>query len=211
MALIVVSKDAANVVNIADVKEWLRIDNPHEDRRVQRLLTAAVEYVEQQARMVFSHTVFQLVLDAFPAVNWYQYYPVMAPFPQLLTLGQHFFLPNQTIQEPIYPLTAIDWIKYADANSGQLITLNPSLYTVDLGGGRVAPAAQQIWPAAKNQLDSVTIQFQAGFGAGKVPVQLQQCLLNHCALNYWNAEGVPEKEQEQLDRAIIAQRQRILV
>ena len=69
---------------------------------------AATDYVEQLSRMVFSHTVFQLILDAFPAVNWYQYYPVMAPFPQLLTLGQNFFLPNQTINEPVYPVTAID-------------------------------------------------------------------------------------------------------
>ncbi|MGA2035874.1 MAG: phage head-tail connector protein [Thermoguttaceae bacterium] len=211
MTLVVVSKSPDAVISLDQVKRWLRIDNPDEDDRVQFLLSVAADYVEQVSRMVFSETVFQLVLDAFPAVNWYQYYPVMAPFPQLLTLGQNFFLPNQTINQPVYPVTSIDSIQYVDADSGQVTTLDPSLYTVDLAGTRIAPAAQQIWPAAKNQLDSVTIQFHAGFGPGNVPTPLKLAVLNHCLLAYMNPGGIPAADLENLDKAIIAQRQNLLV
>ena len=137
----------------------------------------------------------------------------MAPFPQLLTLGQNFFLPNQTINEPVYPVTAIDWIKYVDANTsdGSATTLDAGQYTVDLAASRVAPAANQVWPAAKNQLNSVTIQFQAGFGPGQVPSAVQMAILNHCLLSYMNPGGIPAADKKALDDAIIANRQILLV
>jgi hypothetical protein len=137
----------------------------------------------------------------------------MAPFPQLLTLGQNFFLPNQTIQEPVYPVTAIDFIRYIDANTtdGSVTTLDPSQYTVDLDAARLAPAANQVWPAAKNQLNSVVIQFQAGFPPGAVPSALQQAILNHCLLSYMNPGGIPAEQKEALDKAVISNRQILLV
>lgn len=211
MSLVVVSQSDATIIPLDRAKRWLRVDNDDEDDRVQFLIDAAVEYVAQHARMVFSKTVFQLILDNFPAVNWYQYYPVMAPFPQLLTLGQNFFLPNQTINEPVYPVTAIDFITYVDANLGTQQTLDPSLYTTDLAAGRVAPNANQIWPYAKNQLNSVTIQFQAGFADGAVPLQLQLCILNHCLLAYMNPGGIPAAEKEMFDKAIESNRQVLLI
>ena len=167
MALVVVSKSPDYVVDFNRVKRWLRVDWPDEDDRIGFLLQAATDHVEQQSRMVFSQTVYQLILDAFPAVNWYQYYPVMAPFPQLLTLGLNFFLPNQTINEPVYPVTSIDSIQYWDVETGNLLTVDASQYTVDLASGRVAPAAEQVWPYAKNQLNSVMINFHAGFAPGR--------------------------------------------
>ena len=186
MALVVISKSPDNVVDLQRVKRWLRIDNPDEDDRVQFLLQAATEYVEKHSRMVFSATVYQLTLDAFPAVNWYQYYPVMAPFPQLLTLGLNFFLPNQTINLDFFPVTAI-----AD--------------------GRLAPAAQQVWPYAKNQLDAVTIQIEAGFGTGNVPNELQMAILNHCLLAYMNPGGIPAADLDNLNKAIEGNRRNLLV
>lgn len=211
MSLVVVSKVAASVISFDRAKRWLRIDNADEDDRIQLLLSAATDYVERMSRMVFSKTVYQLILDNFPAVNWYQYYPVMAPFPQLLTLGKNFFLPNQTINEPVYPVTAIDWIKYTDASTGLSTTLNASEYTVDLASSRVAPAASRVWPYAKNQLNSVSIQFQAGFAAGAVPSTLQMAILNYCLLSYMHPGGIPADERESLDRAIIANREVVLV
>ena len=211
MSLVVVSKSPDHVVDLQRVKRWLRVDNPEEDDRVEFLLRDATHYVEQVSRMVFSETVYQLLLDAFPMVNWYMYYPVMAPFPQLLTLGLNFFLPNQTINEPVYPVTSIDSIVYIDADLGEPTTLDPSLYTVDLAGDRLAPAAEQVWPFAKNQLNSVTINFHAGFGPGKVPLPLQRAILNHCLLSYTNPGGIPAADFENLNNAIIAQRQNLLV
>ena len=210
MSLVVVSKAKDLVVDLIRVKQWLRVDWPDEDLRVQFLLQAATEYVEQQSRMVFSATVYQLILDAFPAVNWYQYYPVMAPFPQLLTLGLNFFLPNQTVNVMVYPIISVDSIQYWDVETGDLLTVDPSTYTVDLAGGRVAPAAEKIWPFAKNQLDGVTINFHAGFGAGQVPLALQMAILNHCKLSYDNPGGIPAADLENLDKAIIANRQNLL-
>jgi hypothetical protein len=211
MALVIVSKSPEHVIDLERVKRWLRIDNPDEDDRAEFLLRAATEYVERTSRMVFSETVYQLVLDAFPAVNWYQYYPVMAPFPQLLTLGLNFFLPNQTINEPIYPVTSIDSIQFIDVQTGELATLDPGKYTVDLASCRVAPAAEQVWPFAKNQLNAVTVNFHAGFGPGKVPHALQLAIANHCLLAYINPGGIPAADMENLDRAIIGNRQNLLV
>ena len=211
MALVVISKSPDNVVDLQRVKRWLRIDNPDEDDRVQFLLQAATEYVEKHSRMVFSATVYQLTLDAFPAVNWYQYYPVMAPFPQLLTLGLNFFLPNQTINLDFFPVTAIDWIKYIDVQTGLLTTVDPSLYTAAIADGRLAPAAQQVWPYAKNQLDAVTIQIEAGFGTGNVPNELQMAILNHCLLAYMNPGGIPAADLDNLNKAIEGNRRNLLV
>ena len=211
MSLVVVSKAANAVVDLERVKRWLRVDNKDEDDRIEFLLQAATDYVEQEARMVFSATVYELILDAFPMVNWYQYYPVMAPFPQLLTLGLNFFLPNQTINQPIYPVTSIDSIQYVDIQTGVLTTLDASKYTVDLAAGRVAPTSQQVWPYTKNQLNSVTINFHAGFAAGAVPTALQMAILNHCLLAYMNPGGIPAEDMDNLNRSIIANRKNILV
>lgn len=211
MSLAVVSKSPYAVLDLEEVKGWLRIDNSDEDRRAARLLAEASEYVEQHARQVLSPTVYQLVLDAFPAVNWYQYYPVMAPFPQLLTLGLNFFLPNQTVNLDVSPVTSIDWIKYVDVQTGLLTTVDPSLYTPSIVDGRLAPAAQQVWPYAKNQLDAVTIQFHAGYAVGAVPFGLQQCILNRCLLNYMNPGGIPADDLANLNAAIEAQRRNLLV
>ena len=122
-------------------------------------------------------------------------------------------MPNQTIQEPLYPVTSIDSIEYidCDATTGASTTVDPSLYTVDLAAGRVAPAANQQWPAAKNQLNSVVIQFHAGFPPGEVPSALQQAILNHCLLSYMNPGGLPAAEKKALDDAIISNRQILLV
>lgn len=211
MNLVTVSQETASVVSLAEAKTWLRIDNTDENSRVELLIAAAVEYVAQTSRMVLAPTVYQYILDKFPAVAWYQYYPVMAPFPQLLTQGKNFFLPGQTIQEPIYPVTAIDFIKYVDASTGELTTLDAADYVVDLHQGRVAPKTNTTWPVAQNTLNAVTIQFQAGFTAATVPNTIKLAILNHCLLSYFHPGGIPAADIENLNRAIIGCREVLLV
>ena len=211
MNLVTISQETPSVVTLSEAKTWLRVDNTDEDTRVEILMAAAVEYVAQTSRMVLSPSVFQYVLDKFPAVNWYQYYPVMAPFPQLLTQGKNFFLPNQTIQEPIYPVTAIDFIQYIDAATGETVTLDPADYVVDIHQGRLAPATNKTWPFTQNTLNAVTIQFQAGFTAETVPSTIKLAILNHCLLAYFNPGGIPAADIENLNKAIIGCREVLLV
>jgi hypothetical protein len=211
MSLTIVTKAAATIVDLTTAKDWLRIDNTDEDRRIQLLIDAAVEYVERHSRMQLSPATMLLTLDGFPVINWYQYFPVMAPFPQLLTQGLAFFLPTQTVSEPVYPVTAISWIKYKDQAAGAWTTLAASEYTVDLTTGRQVPAANKVWPGTQNAICSVQIQFTAGFVAGTVPKWAVVAILNHCLLSYYNPAGIPEKDIENLNKSIEANRQNLLV
>ena len=143
-------------------------------------------------------------------INWYQYFPVMAPFPQLLTQGMAFFLPTQTVSEPVYPVTSIDSIQYLDSEE-VLQTLDASKYTVDLTTQRQAPAANQVWPVTANQIAAVTITFHAGFADGSVPAWVRQLILNHCLLSYYNPGGIPAADLANLDKAIEGHRKNLLV
>ena len=210
MSLQVVSREAATVVDLETAKAWLRIDNPDEDARVQLLVDAATEYVAEHVRMLLSPCVMRLILDGFPVINWYQYFPVMAPFPQLLTQGMAFFLPTQTISEPVYPVTSIDSIQYLDTNE-VLQTLDASQYTVDLSTQRQAPAANQVWPGTANQIAAVTINFHAGFALGEAPHWVRQLILNHCLLSYYSPGGIAAKDMENLNKAIESHRVNLLV
>lgn len=87
--------------------------------------------------------------------------------------------PGWEIQIPKPPLQSIAFIKYID-NDGVEQTLDPSEYLVDTSSepGRVTPVFGGTWPTPRQQSNSVTIRFVAGYGsADDVPPGIKLWML----------------------------------
>lgn len=74
---------------------------------------------------------------------------------------------------PYGPVLSVLSVKYDDAN-GDEQTLDPSAYVVH--GGIVCPAANTSWPATRSGLESVRVQYEAGYVDGKVPTPIIQAI-----------------------------------
>ena len=207
-------------ISLATVKKFCRLDNDFENDLIQQFLDTALEWVEQQARIQLGPATYQMTLDNFPTWDYYANYPMMYPFPALVTAAKYGSLvaPWQTIPLLVYPVQTIDSITYLDT-TGTLQTLDPSKYVFDQQGCRVSVAANTFFPFTLAQINAVTIQFTAGFGTtdqtqaeqvAVIPKKILLAVLNYCLAVYENRDGVPEKTMETLERICNGERQVVL-
>ena len=147
--------DAADgqVVTTAEAKAHLRLDSSDDDSYVEELLAAAVEKVENDCGVWLLTREAELYLDGFP-------------FSRSET-------PTSTVEICIEkrPVTAVNSIKYYDS-SNQEQTLDSAVYQVDLKDTfpRIVPVLNESWPDTYERLNSVTINFDAGYeNAAAVP------------------------------------------
>ena len=85
------------------------------------------------------------------------------------------------IDLPRPPLQSVESIQYIDT-AGNVQTLAPEDYVVDASSGeigRVALAWNRFWPITRCSINSVVIQFTAGYGdaAEDVPQAIRQGIL----------------------------------
>jgi len=74
------------------------------------------------------------------------------------------------------PLVSVSSIKYLDVDGVQQ-TLSSSLYLVDTVGGVVVPAYAASWPAIREQLNSVQVEYVSGYGAASaVPGPIKEAI-----------------------------------
>lgn len=91
---------------------------------------------------------------------------------------------------PRAPVQSIDEITYVDAD-GVTQTLATSEYQFDLGAEPVyiRPAYNKNWPAVRNQIAAITVDFTAGYGeAADVPAQMRHAMLIIAADSFENRE-----------------------
>jgi uncharacterized phiE125 gp8 family phage protein len=71
------------------------------------------------------------------------------------------------------PVISVLSVKYDDAD-GVEQTLDPAAYFVH--GGIICPAANTSWPATRSGLESVRVQYEAGYDDGKIPTPIIQAI-----------------------------------
>jgi uncharacterized phiE125 gp8 family phage protein len=153
-------------ITLEEAKAHLRLDGDADDAYVSALITAARERVELFLRRALTTQSFEYTLDGFPA--------------------------SSVIDLPRPPVQSVESIQYTDT-AGNVQTLAPEDYMVDASSGeigRVALAWNRFWPITRCSINSVVIQFTAGYGdaAEDVPQAIRQGILIEISNLYENRE-----------------------
>lgn len=158
MDLVRTAEPEADVLELADVKMHLRVDEDDDaaqDDLIEALIAAATDYLDGYSGVLGRCLISQ---------TW--------------KLRFDYCFPSWRIPLPLAPLISVDAIEYVDAE-GVTQTLSPSVYQViDGPAAAVQPAYGQAWPAPRSQARAVTITFTAGYGAtaDKVPAPLRAAM-----------------------------------
>jgi uncharacterized phiE125 gp8 family phage protein len=144
MSITLITEPETEPVSLTEIKEHLRLDDNDSDGELLDLIKEGRRYVEGITGRALITQTWEFRLDAF-----------------CLSLN---------IPKP--PLQAVSSIQYQDANNATQ-TLNSSNYTVDIYSqpARVVQSNTGTYPATYNDLNAVTITYDAGYGnsASDVP------------------------------------------
>jgi hypothetical protein len=200
MRLIQITPPAVEPVSIQEAKQHARIEYPDDDTLVAGLISSARIYCETALRSVLITQAYTLYLDSFPSAGGYYNRAIRELWPSLggLPSGLGFYpgmIPNSTgvIDIPVPPLQSLTSVQYWDF-AGVLQTFDPAQYNVSLGTpGRIQPAYSKIWPIARPTIDSVQVNFVAGYGdATKTPQNVKVAICALVAHWYENREAVSQ-------------------
>lgn len=163
--LVLLTAPTERVVSVDELRVHARTENANEDDLLETLIDAATEQAEAFCRRRFVTQTWRATFDGFPAGA------ILLPRP---------------------PLVSVDHVKYLDT-AGVEQTLSSALYSVKTGAapGRVVHAYGTCWPIARNEEDSVRVQYVCGYGAAAdVPAGIRQAVLLIAATLYTNRETV---------------------
>lgn len=153
-------------VTLAEAKMQVRLDEADDAPLLPSMIGSARRKVEEFTRRQLVTATFTLKLDRFP-------------------LGP-------TINVPRPPLQSVSSITYVDPD-GDVKTLATSVYSVDTDSqpGRISLAYGQVWPAIREQDNSVVITFPCGYGAATaVPDTFKDAIRLLIAHRWENREAV---------------------
>jgi uncharacterized phiE125 gp8 family phage protein len=167
MGLKLVTPPIVEPVTLDEAKAHLRLETDADDAYVSALITAARERVELFLRRALITQTFEYTLDGFP---------------------------SGVIDLPRPPLAAVEFIKYQDTG-GIERTLPPKSYVVDASSdeiGRIALTWTEYWPITRCSINSVVIQYTAGYGDApeSVPQAIRQGILIEISNLYENREDI---------------------
>lgn len=180
MPLELITPPEGHVLDIDDVRTWLRIDTSgspsahSHDAMITGLMAAADDWLDGKdgilGRALLTQT-WNLHLDAFPGGGGGEYLQDRRR--------------SDRIRIPLPPLQSVDSVTYIDT-AGTTQTLATSKYRVGKGEpGFIEPSYGESWPTTRMVADAVTIRFTAGYGArAAVPQVLKDALKMHVQANY---------------------------
>jgi len=166
MSLKLITPASELAVSLAEAKLHLRVTASAEDALIEALIVAATEMAEQATNgTAIMPQTWELTLDAFP--------------------------PSFKLE--VTPVASISSIKYFDADGVQQ-TLDSALYTLDAARDQapayVVPAYGTSWPATRNQVNAVTLQFVAGYAnAAAVPDSIKAWIKLQVGAMYENRQA----------------------
>jgi len=163
MPLKLINAPATEPVTLTEAKAHLRVDGSADDTLITALIVAARQAAEQITGRALITQTWDLMLDAF----------------------------EPTIELPMPALQSVTSVKYLDSNGAEQ-TLASGNYKVDAVSepGRIIPAYGLDWPATRDEINSVTVRFVAGYGAAAaVPQPIKQWMLLKIGELYENREG----------------------
>lgn len=163
-------------VTLAQVKEFLRIDNNAEDTTLMTYAKAASNRLEAACDTVFVETQFLFTLDNFPFKKSDEWWDGVREG----SVNQ-FRQPNNSIEIPVGNITEVTEFKVTDS-ADQTVDFLPSNWTLDnvRSQGRITLKFGAIWPvyvlAANN---AIKIKFKAGLVSDptQLPEEIQLAVL----------------------------------
>lgn len=156
----VVTAPTEEPIALDEAQSHLRIDGGDENDLVNSLITMVREWTERHLRRALVTQTLRLYLDAFPA------HPAGGTRACAITL-------------PRAPVQSITHIKYVAAD-GTLTTIDAADYQFDEVSEPcvVVPAYGETWPSPRCQINSVQVEFVAGYGgAAAVPEAIKRAML----------------------------------
>jgi uncharacterized phiE125 gp8 family phage protein len=153
MAMSLVTPPANEPVTLQEAKDHLRVAGGADDALISELIVAAREMAEAATWRALITQTWNWTLDDFGG----------------LARGV-----------PKAPLQSVTSITYIDG-AGAAQVLDPAAYKVDAVSqpGRIVPAYGQCWPAARAEINAVTVRIVAGYGStgAAVPRTIRQGML----------------------------------
>jgi uncharacterized phiE125 gp8 family phage protein len=170
MKLVLATAPTSEPIDLTTAKNYCHVDNTADDALITSLIISARQYVEKQLRMALLTQSWKLYLD-----NWVERR-------RTARYGLQAWL-----QLPLPPLQSITSITYRQPTN-TWVTWSPSLYVVTTGiPGKLAPVWGQIFPVTQDQIESVEIDFTAGYtSAALIPEPIKQAML--VCVNTWYQE-----------------------
>lgn len=136
MGLKLITAPSALAVDLARVKEDLRIDDSVQDALLAMYIKAATEACEHRTGRKLMDQTWELALDAFP---------------------------DSAIDLPFYKTSAIVSVKYIDTSGTEQTIINTN-YTLDNYDRHnwMLPAVNYTWPNTLGVANAVKVQFKSG-------------------------------------------------
>lgn len=162
------AQPAIEPVTLAEAKLHLRVDHDAEDSLITGLISAARTDCENRLQRTLITTSWRLTLPGFPFLD---YQRLCDPEPTLLA---------NAIRLGVGDVQTVSSVSYLDSDGIQR-TLQPAAYQLQSWAGQwmLAPAHGASWPSTQSSLQSVTVDYVAGFGATKesVPAPIRSWIL----------------------------------
>lgn len=161
---------STDVLPLADMKAWLRVDFSDDDVLIQGMIDGAIQHLDGRdgwLNRALGPQTWELRLDEFC-------------FPEIMI--------------PLPPLISVDSVKYYD-DAGAEQTLSPTAYQVSGVGGRnkgsVSLRYGSRWPTTDRRREAISIRFQAGYDdEPAVPAPIITSLKRIVASMYETREAV---------------------
>jgi uncharacterized phiE125 gp8 family phage protein len=159
MNLFLLTAPTVEPITLAQAKDHLRQDTDDEDDLISSLITAARRWAEAYTRRAFITQTWRLSFDAADVPASVSSDPVAVALQIQPVAGSIITLPRP----PLIDVMGIT--SYSTANVAA--TVAPATYLVDPYStpGRVCLNDGQTWPTGLRAIDSLVVEYTAGYGA----------------------------------------------
>ena len=171
-ALVEVTPPAEEPITVNEAKEYCRLElsDSTENNLISQTIEDVRNFVEETVDRQLITATYDYTLDGFPQKRGSDgFYSIYLPRP---------------------PLQSVTSITYTDID-GNPQTITASDYIVDSASepGRIAPAPNFYWPSSREQANSVTIRYVAGYGAAAAVPGRAKDLLRQLVDHRYNFRG----------------------
>lgn len=164
-------------VSLAEAKDHVRVTSSDDEGILAGYLFAARAHCEKYTGRAFATKTYTQTFD----YGW----------PTIFNRPTVSYRSRITLERP--PVQSVASITYVDTN-GATQTLSPSLYQFSKGDifGIIEPTYGSSWPAVRAQMDTVTVQFIAGYGSNPsdTPESIRMAILMLVGHFYANREPI---------------------
>lgn len=141
-------------VTVTEVKQHIRVEHTDDDTYIQSLIEAATDFCEKKVDRYFINTRLKATWDYFPV-------EIRLPKP------------------PIYRTNPAFIVTYKDSDQNEVL-LQSTEFRIDYDEpGVLRPNYAGTWPSAISDVNSVTVQWNAGYGGTgtEVPIGVRHAVL----------------------------------